>query len=171
MCCANFPRDDSTNLLGDPGAGPCAGGCDDKNPCTVDTCEHHYCVHKRPVPLTCGNGKLDACETCDVLTSSGHDSPICKACSEVGRRYHMYLIPGQRADTAYYSVVADAKAYKLVVECNQPGWVVSDYGGVCEGGGKPYLSAGALKTKSVTITCAGIGGANYSTYEFLCARK
>lgn len=161
---------DKTAPLAD--TGPCPGGCDDGDPCTDDACLEGTCVHTPKVPLSCGDGKIDACEVCDNNPPpAGASGKLCQGCVEVGHRFFMNVGEPVSAPTnPYYSAQADAKNRLLTIKCLQPGWGVARIGGSCEGNEKMYLASGTIGDPEVVLTCANIGGVNNSTYEFYCAR-
>jgi hypothetical protein len=156
-----------------PDSGPCPGGCDDQDACTNDSCVDGKCEHTPKVPLSCGDGKIDACEVCDNDPPPGGTSgKLCQGCVEIG---HRLLMNGPGSISAptnpYYSAQADSKNRLLTIRCLQPGWGVARIGGACESKEQMYLASGKLGDQEVVLTCANIGGVNNSTYEFYCARQ
>jgi hypothetical protein len=170
---------------------PC-GSCDDKDPCTTDHCAEGVCKHVTPVPATCVNGTVDACEVCEGDKPYGVTPPcsgckqVCMNCNEVGLDLFMYnlTIPYTTPfSNAHYS--ATGTQYSLKVTCNGK-LVLTRIWGSCENGGstaiyckdasgKVHDSAAMTdptfrqkKIKTCTIGCPPVSGHNKSRYVFLC---
>jgi hypothetical protein len=140
---------------------PC-GSCDDNDPCTTDHCAEGVCKHVTPIPTTCGNGTIDACEVCEGTKPLGTDQ-ICFQCNQIGKKYLMYNKTYMEGN-AYFSAVGGE--FDLKITCNGKR-VVTDFGGTCEQGSL-IAKAGGKWQKSVTISCTSFAGHNKSEYTFLC---
>ncbi|MBI4814718.1 MAG: hypothetical protein HY791_00590 [Deltaproteobacteria bacterium] len=60
-------QDAEVDFEGGFGVAECPGGCDDGNPCTLDSCSSGACVHQpSPTGISCANADAcDGAETCD----------------------------------------------------------------------------------------------------------
>jgi hypothetical protein len=79
-CTDGFDNDcDTLTDLGEPGCRQCenAGDCDDKNPCTTDTCKNKVCVNNANVGKSCDD--KDPCtknSVCQANGGCGGGSPV-----------------------------------------------------------------------------------------------
>lgn len=148
-----------------PDLGACGSSCDDKDPCTIDTCQEGKCINATPVPTTCGNTAIDACEICEGTQPLGVDQ-LCAGCNEIGKKYYMYMKSWDESN-AFFRVETPNGDKLLKVTCYGKRVITKVYG-ICEDKSLPKIVAGGVGQKTVTIGCSSYTGYNKSEYKFLC---
>lgn len=78
---ATAPPADAGRDAARPDAGPCPVGCDDGNPCTIDSCAASGCAHELSASGTpCSTGVCDGAGACVACVSDGEcagATPLC----------------------------------------------------------------------------------------------